>query len=67
MRNTLRCLLVALALASAQPASAIVQEGQPAPALTKNQLDYPSFGMHTPRSLAEFSGKVIVMFVTGHD
>jgi hypothetical protein len=65
MRTTLRCLLVALALASARPAAAIVQEGQPAPAFTKKQLDYPSFGTHTPRSLVEFSGKVIVMFVMG--
>ena len=66
MRTTLRCLVAALAIFGARPALAIVQEGQPAPALTKNQLDYPFFGTHSPRSLSEFSGKVIVMFVMGY-
>ena len=49
----------------AGPAGAIVSPGDPAPNFTKNQLDYPGFGQVTPRSLADYSGKVIVFFLFG--
>lgn len=63
--------ILALALAAgltaglAGPARAIVNPGDPAPNFTKQQLDYPSFGQTTPRSLADYSGKVIVFFLLG--
>lgn len=50
----------------ARPAGAIVSPGDPAPNFTKNQLDYPSLGQTTPRSLADYSGKVIVFFLLGY-
>ena len=50
----------------ATPAAAIVAPGDVAPNFTKNQLDYPSFGQVTPRTLADYSGKVIVFFLLGY-
>jgi len=50
----------------ATPAGAIVNPGDPAPNFTKNELDYPSFGQVTPRSLADYSGKIIVFFLLGY-
>jgi len=57
------CLLLLGVLAGA--ATAGVQEGQVAPNFTKNQLDYPAFGQFTPRSLSEYAGKVIFVYVLG--
>jgi len=67
MRNTLRCFAVGVLIACAQPAMAAVQEGQPAPNFTKDQLDYPAFGQHTSRSLSDYLGKVVVLFVMGYN
>jgi len=50
----------------ATPAAAIVHPGDVAPNFTKNQLDSPSFGQVTPRTLADYSGKVIVFFLLGY-
>ena len=50
----------------APPARAIVSPGQPAPNFTKNQLDHPAFGQVTSRSLADWSGQVIVFFLLGY-
>lgn len=57
--------VVALLLGRAA-AVAGVQEGQPAPNFTKNQLDFPGFGQVTPRSLGDYAGKVVFLFVLGY-
>lgn len=57
-------LLIVACLAT--PAAATVVPGDPAPNFTKNQLDSPSFGQVTPRTLADYSGKVIVFFLLGY-
>jgi len=57
-------LLIAGGLAA--PAAAIVAPGDQGPNFTKNQLDSPSFGQVTPRTLADYSGKVIVFFLLGY-
>lgn len=60
-------VLAVLGLAGlASPARAIVNLGDPAPDFTKQQLDYPGLGLTTPRSLADYSGKVIVFFLLGY-
>ena len=68
MRSRLAPCLLTLALAAGIPAaaSAVVAPGQSAPNFTKNQLDSPSFGQVTPRTLADYSGKVIVFFLFGY-
>lgn len=55
-----------LAVALAAPASAIVGPGDTAPNFTKNELDVPAIGQVTPRTLGDYSGKVIVFFLLGH-
>lgn len=50
----------------AGPAAAIVSPGDQAPDFTKNELDSPAFGQVTPRSLADYAGKVIVFFLLGY-
>ena len=50
----------------ATPAAAIVVPDDVAPNFTKNELDSPSFGQVTPRTLADYSGKVIVFFLLGY-
>lgn len=59
--------VLVLAACLAGPAGAIVNPGDQAPNFTKNQLDYPSFGQVTPRSLTDYSGKVIVFFLLGYN
>ena len=68
MRPPLLPTIAALVLVAglARPAGAIVVPGDPAPNFTKSQLDYPSEGQTTPRSLADYSGKVIVFFLLGY-
>jgi len=68
MRRSL-ILPAALFLAAmvAGPARAVVVPGNAAPDFTKNQLDYPSIGQVTPRSLADYTGKVLVFFLLGYD
>ena len=63
------CVLVAALMIATSPAiaRAFVAEGQPAPAFTKQQLDSPVFGQTTPRSLSDYAGKVIFVFMMGHD
>ncbi len=63
-------LVTALTLAAAMTglvpeARAAVAEGQPAPAFTKNQLDSPGPNQTTPRSLSDYSGKVVFLFMMG--
>ena len=67
MRLPLLPHVAALTLAAclATPAAAIVVPGNVAPNFTKNQLDFPSIGQVTPRTLADYSGKVIVFFLLG--
>ncbi len=67
MRLPLLPCIAALVLVACltRPAGAIVSPGDPAPNFTKNQLDHPGFGLTTPRSLADYSGKVIVFFLLG--
>lgn len=69
MRTPLTVTAVALALTAgvAAPARAIVQPGDVAPDFTKNELDSPVFGQVTPRSLADYAGKVVVFFLLGYD
>ena len=72
MRLPLLPHVAALVLATglgglAGPAAAIVSPGNTAPNFTKNQLDFPSLGQVTPRTLADYSGKVIVFFLLGFD
>lgn len=56
-----------VALLLAPPAArAGVQEGEPAPDFTKDQLDFPGFGQVTPRSLSDYAGKVVFLFVLGY-
>jgi hypothetical protein len=57
-------LLILACLAA--PAAAIVAPGDAAPDFTKNELDSPSFGQVTPRTLADYAGKVIVFFLLGY-
>lgn len=57
---------IALGSSFACPAQAIVNPGDTAPNFTKNELDFPSFGQVTPRTLADYSGKVIVFFLLGY-
>ncbi len=68
MRPPLLLNAAALILAAslATPAGAIVSPGDQAPNFTKNELDSPSFGQVTPRTLADYSGKVIVFFLLGY-
>ncbi|MGH7731529.1 MAG: hypothetical protein ACRENJ_09820 [Candidatus Eiseniibacteriota bacterium] len=67
MRPALMPHAAAFALALlATPAAAIVVPGNVAPDFIKNQLDSPSDGQVTPRSLADYSGKVIVFFLLGY-
>ncbi|HKQ59332.1 MAG TPA: hypothetical protein VJY35_15825 [Candidatus Eisenbacteria bacterium] len=65
MRPFVPALLAALILAG--PAQAIVQPGDIAPNFTKNELDSPAIGQVTPRTLADYAGKVIVFFLLGYD
>ena len=69
MRQRLLVTAAALGLvaALAGPAGAIVSPGDVAPNFTKNELDSPGFGQVTPRTLADYSGKVIVFFLLGYD
>lgn len=69
MRLTPPSLALALLLGAvaAPPAMGVVGPGDPAPNFTKNELDSPSFGQVTPRSLADYAGKVIVFFLLGYD
>ena len=61
-------LAAALVMTSAPAiARAFVAEGQPAPAFTKFELDSPIVGQNTLRSLNDYAGKVIFVFVMGHD
>ena len=60
-------VLLAASLAAVEPAGAEVVEGEAAPAFTKNQLDTPSFGQTTPLSLSDYAGKVVILFLLGHD
>ena len=63
----LSCVAALVAVAClAAPAGAIVNPGDQAPNFTKNQLDSPSFGQVTPRTLADYSGRVIVFFLLGY-
>jgi hypothetical protein len=68
MRRTIVPLMLALLLAGAlaDDARAVAAAGDPAPNFTKNQLDSPSFGLTTPRSLTDYLGKVVVLFVMGY-
>lgn len=64
--KVLRTALLAAALAAApEAAHATVSAGDVAPNFTKNEMDYPAFGQTTPRTLADYSGKVIVFFLFG--
>ena len=62
------CVLAAALMIATSPAiaRAYVAEGQPAPAFTKQQLDSPVFGQTTPRSLSDYAGKVIFLFMMGY-
>jgi hypothetical protein len=64
-----RTIVVAVALgwlASSGPARAWVQEGQAAPAFTKNTLaGGPPWSSGPAVSLGSFAGKVIVLFLLG--
>ena len=62
----LACVAALLIVVLATPAAAIVVPGDVAPDFTKNQLDSPSFGQVTPRTLADYAGKVIVFFLLGY-
>ena len=55
-----------VAVLAATPARAIVNLGDTAPNFTKNELDYPTLNQVTPRSLADYAGKVIVFFLLGY-
>ena len=66
MRLPLTLALVVLATSLADGALATVNLGDAAPAFTKNELDSPSMGLTTPRTLADYSGKVIVFFLLGY-
>lgn len=59
-------IVVWLGMLLAVPAVATVGPGDVAPNFTKNQLDSPGFGQVTPRSLADYSGKVMVFFLMGY-
>lgn len=61
---TLAALVLAACLAA--PAAAIVVPGNTAPNFTKNELDVPAVGQVTSRTLADYSGKVIVFFLLGY-
>ena len=68
MRQYPLSLLTAFVLATglATPAAGIVVPGNVAPNFTKDQLDFPAVGQVTARSLADYSGKVIVFFLLGY-
>lgn len=60
--------MLVLALGAPAPqAYSAVAEGQPAPAFTKNQLDSPGPNQTTPRSLSDYAGKVVFLFMLGHN
>ena len=68
MKGIQMVLVVAAAMTCAVPrAHAAVAEGQPAPAFTKNQLDSPGLNQTTPRSLSDYSGKVVFLFMMGYN
>ena len=58
-------LVLTLSLSAISPAHAVVNLGDTAPDFTKNELDFPSLGLTTPRSLSDYSGKVLVFFLFG--
>ena len=64
---SLTAAVIVLAAALSTPAGAIVNPGDAAPNFTKNELDSPSLGQVTARTLADYSGKVIVFFLLGYD
>lgn len=68
MVRSLVRLLFALGLLAAfpTPADGVALAGDPAPNFTKDELDSPSFGVTTPRSLTDYLGKVVVLFVFGY-
>ena len=68
MKGIQMVLVVAAAMTCAVPrVHAAVAEGQPAPAFTKNQLDSPGLNQTTPRSLSNYSGKVVFLFMMGYN
>ena len=70
MKNSIPVLVLAMAVSVAavpRVSRAYVAEGQPAPAFTKLQLDSPVMGQTTPRSLSDYSGKVIFLFMMGYN
>lgn len=66
LRLTLTAVLVVLCVWCVAPAEATVSPGDAAPNFTKNELDSPGLGQVTPRTLADYSGKVIVFFLLGY-
>jgi len=58
--------VLALSTSFAPHASAIVNPGDTAPNFQKDELDSPAFGQTTPRTLADYSGKVILFFLLGY-
>ena len=70
MKLVLRTLVLAAVIATTTAPSvarAYVAEGPPAPAFTKQELDSPIFGQTTPRSLSDYAGKVIFLFMIGYN
>lgn len=67
--RTITSLFSAAALLAglAASAGAVALPGDPAPDFTKNQLDSPSFGLTTPRSLSDYRGQVVVIFELGYN
>lgn len=63
------CVLAAALAMTTTPAiaRAFVAEGQPAPAFTKFELDSPIVGQNTSRSLNDYAGKVIFLFMMAYN
>ena len=68
MRRTCQTMVAAAVLAILAlyaTAGAYVHEGQPAPPFTKNTLAGPPYAVGAAVSLADYSGKIVVIFLLG--
>ena len=64
-RFTFVATAVLAMLALSGRAGAYVHEGEPAPSFTKNTLAGPPYAVGPAVSLADYAGKIVVLFLLG--
>ena len=65
MRRTILVAAVLGVLVSSRAARAWVHEGEPAPAFSKSMLAGPPWVFGPATSLADYAGRVVVLFLLG--